>query len=150
MPLSSSEKRVLRAIGQTLFPRGGAIRIDGLDAEVVEYIEDYLDRLPRLDRWQLRAFFRAFDLGYAVAARHPSARFHSARPDDRHEYLASWENSPRYAQRMGFQGLKMVFSLAYAECGAVKTGMGMTPTGDTEIDMQTALQDLATTAGKVG
>lgn len=127
MILSPYERRVLRAIGQTMFPRGGAIDADAHDADVVSYIDDYLSRLPTWDRWQLRAFFRAFDLGFAAWCRNPMARFHTAHPDDRRDYLSSWEHSPRYTQRMGFQGLRMVFTFAWAESDAVKAGMGMIP-----------------------
>lgn len=142
MILNPAERRVLRAIGQTMFPRGGAIDADATDADVVGYIEDYLGRLPALDRWQLRLFFRAFEVGFAAWSRNPGARFSTAHPDDRRDYLSSWEHSPRYAQRMGFNGLRMVFTFAWAESDAVKAGMGMNPP-DPQASIEGELKKLA-------
>lgn len=124
MPLSTSERKLVAAIAATMFPRGGAIDVDSVDAGVVAWVEDYLDRLPRLDRLQLQAFFRAFDAGFAVTTADKGRRFVDAHPDERRDYLDAWEHSPRYAWRMGWQGLRMVFTMAYAASPAVREAMG--------------------------
>ena len=127
MALSQAERRIVLAIGCALYPSGGAIPVDAEEAGVVEYIEDYLDRLPRGQRWQLRLLFRAFDLGHTVTALPPGRRFVSASLEEQQTYLASWEHDTRYWRRIGFSIFRMVFALAYAECHAVKEAMGTVP-----------------------
>lgn len=127
MPLSDPERRILLAIGGALYPSGGAIALDAEEAGVVEYIEDYLDRLPRMQRWQLRLLFRAFDLGHAVTALPPGRRFVAASLEEQQLYLASWEHDSRYWRRIGFSIFRMVFALAYAEHPAVKEAIGTVP-----------------------
>ncbi len=130
MALSELDRRIVTAAAETMFPPGGAFDTDGLEASIVPYVDDYLQRLPRFDRLQLLAFFRVFDTGMAWSEKRAGARFHNADATTRREYLSSWENSPTYSRRMGFQGLRMVLTMAYAECPAVKDAMGVTSSHD--------------------
>ena len=130
MALSELDRRIVTAAAETKFPPGGAFDTDGLEANVVDYVDDYLQRLPRLDRLQLLAFFRVFDAGMAWSEKRTGAPFHTADAVTRREYLSSWENSPTYSRRMGFQGMRMVLTFAYAECPAVKDAMGVTSSHD--------------------
>lgn len=125
MTLSPLDQRILRAAAETVFPPGGAIEADGNEADIVAYLDDYLARLPRFDRWQLIAFFRFFDVGLAWVTKRPGDRFHTADPVTRREYVESWDNSPSYLRRMGFQGLRMVLMLAYVESQSVQDAMGV-------------------------
>lgn len=129
MALNALDRRIVSAAAETMFPAGGAFETDGNEAGIVDYVDDYLDRMPKADRLQLLAFFRLFDAGLAWTEKRVGARFHAADAVTRREYLSSWENSPMYARRMGFQGMRMVLTFAYTECPAVKRAMGM-QTGD--------------------
>ena len=127
MALTQRDRAIVAAAADTMFPAGGAFDADGDDAGVVDYVDDYLERLPRLDRMQLLAFFRLFDAGLAWSEKNAGARFHTADSITRREYLSSWENSPSYTRRMGFQGMRMVLTMAYTEHPDVKLAMGLTP-----------------------
>jgi hypothetical protein len=122
MALTALDRKIVAAAADTLFPRGGAIDVDGTDAGVVAYVDDYLERLPSFERLKLLAFFRAFDVGLAWSTKRPGARFHTADPQTRRDYLAEWENG-NYTRRMGYQGLRMVLTFAYTESPAVKAAM---------------------------
>lgn len=124
MPLTVSERRLVKSIAETLFPRGGAIDADAQDAHVAAWVEDYLDRLPTLDAAKLRAFFQLFATGYGTRLSHLGRSFVDAHIDERTEYLDSWEHSSSYTQRMGWQGLRMVFTMAYAASPVVREAMG--------------------------
>ncbi len=146
MALSAVQRRILTAAAETMFPPGGAFDIDGNEAQVVDYIDDYLGRMPLVDRMQLLVFFRVFDAGLAWTSMNPLARFHTADPVTRREYLSSWETSPSYARRMGFQGLRMVLTFAYAESPEVKEAMGIPPEDG---DLEQELRNLADVARRV-
>lgn len=136
MPLSKSERRIVEAIGQTLFPRGGAIDVDSVEAGVGDYVEDYVDRLPWWNRVQIRALFQAFDRGFGLNASQPGRRFVDAHPDERKAFLDAWEHSANYTQRMLWAGLRMVFTLAYAEAPGVKVGMGEAVPAASEVETE--------------
>lgn len=119
MALSDGEKRIVLAIGQTMFPRDGVLSIDADDARVVAWVEDYVERLPPLSRGQIRAMLNGFDLGYAAFTGKPRDRFASARPADRAAYLESWERSTTYSSRMLHEALRAMFTFAYVDSEGV-------------------------------
>ena len=87
MGLTDHEKRIVDALGQTMFPRDRVLDVDGRDAGVVEYVEDYLWRMPPFGRTQVRALLTTFDLGFGAYAMRPGARFVTASTTDRSDYL---------------------------------------------------------------
>jgi len=115
MGLTDHEQRVVRAIGQALFPRNRVIDADAEDVGLVAWVEDYLWRMPPAARTQIRALLRTFDVGYTAWAAHPSARFIAARPADQTAYIDSWTESPTYLQRMLFEALWTVMAFGYVE-----------------------------------
>jgi len=115
MGLTDHEQRVVRAIGQALFPRDRVIDADADDVGLVGWVEDYLWRMPPSARTQIRALLRTFDLGYTAWAARPSARFIAARPADQTAYIDSWIESPTYVQRMLFEALWTVLAFGYVE-----------------------------------
>ena len=115
MGLSDSEKRLVLAIGQTMFPRDAVLSIDADDAGIVPWVEDYLDRMPPMARTQIRALLNTFEYGYAAWSGKPRATFSSARPAERAEYLESWERSTLYTQRMLYEALRAMFTFAYVD-----------------------------------
>jgi len=115
MGLSDQEKRIVLAIGQTMFPRDSVLSIDADDAKVVAWTEDYLERMPPLARTQIRALITTFEYGYAAWSGHPRATFSAARPAERAAYLESWERSSTYSQRQLHEALRAMFTFAYVD-----------------------------------
>jgi hypothetical protein len=120
MGLSDHERRIVLAIGQTMFPRDAVLGIDADDANVVEWVDDYLARMPPFARGQIRALLNSFEYGYAAWAGRPRDTFSAARPADRALYLESWERSSSYVQRMLYEALRAMFTFAYVESDAVE------------------------------
>jgi hypothetical protein len=120
MVLTDGERRIVHALGQTMFPRDGVLGIDGDDADVTGWVDDYVGRMPALSRTQIRALLRAFDLGFGVWAGRPRDTFAAARPDARAAYLESWEHSATYTQRMLYEALRSFLSFAYVESAPVR------------------------------
>lgn len=130
MGLSDNEKKIALAIGQTMFPRDSILQIDADDADVVGWIDDYLGRMPPFARGQIRALLNTFEYGYAAWSGRPRDTFSTARPQERAEYLDSWERSPTYTQRQLYEALRAMFTFAYVESDAVRTALGPTPRAD--------------------
>lgn len=128
MALSDQEKRVVAALGQTMFPRDSVLGIDGEDARVVPWVEDYLGRMPPFSRAQIRGLLSTFEFGYAAWAGRPRDTFSAARPDARAAYLESWERSSTYTQRMLYEALRAMMTFAYVESEPVAEAIR--PPGD--------------------
>jgi hypothetical protein len=128
--LTDHEQRVVRAIGQALFPRDRTIDVDADDVDLVAWVTDYLWRMPPASRTQVRALLRTFDAGYAAWAVRPGASFSKARPAEQAEYIASWSESTTYVQRMLFEALWTVFAFGYVEQAEAQghVGQGAHPT----------------------
>lgn len=115
MGLTDHERRVVLAIGQTMFPRDAVLGIDADDAAVVPWVEEYLDRMPPLGRTQIRALINTFDYAYAAWSGRPRDTFVAARPDDRARYLESWERSTLYTQRMLYEAIRAMLTFGYVD-----------------------------------
>lgn len=120
MALSDHECRIVHALGQTMFPRDALLGIDGQDAEVVPWIDDYLSRMPPFSRAQIRGLLNTFEYGFAAWSGRPRDTFSAARPDARAAYLESWERSATYTQRMLYEALRAMMTFAYVESDAVE------------------------------
>ena len=120
MGLSEDEKRIVLALGQTMFPRDRVLDVDADDADIVSWVEDYVSRMPGLARAQIRALIKTFDLGFAAWSARPGARFVTARPSDRAAYLQSWEQATTYTQRQLYEALRCMMVFAYVESPAVE------------------------------
>jgi hypothetical protein len=123
MVLSDQERRVVLALGQCLFPRDALLGVDADDARVVAWVDDYLARMDPVARTRIRALIRAFDLGFVAWAGRPTASFVTARPDDRAAYVASWDHSPTYTQRMLAEALRTVLTFAYVDSAVVDSAL---------------------------
>jgi len=115
MGLTVHEQRVIRAIGQALFPRDRYVDADADDIDLVGWVDDYLSRMTPSARAQIRALLRTFDLGFTAWAARPGARFVAARPAQQSAYIDSWAESPTYVQRMLFEALWTVMAFGYVE-----------------------------------
>ncbi len=115
MGLSDQEKRLVRAIGQAMFPRDRSVDVDADDVHLVSWVDDYLGRMPAANRTQVRALFHTFDLGFGAWALRPGTRFTAGKATEQYDYIESWSNSNTFAQRMLFEALWCVVAFGYVE-----------------------------------
>lgn len=123
MSLSDHERRIVLAIGQTMFPRDAILSVDADDAGVVAWVDDYLDRMPPFSRTQIRALLNTFEYGYAAWSGRPRDTFSSARPADRAAYLESWQRSSTYTQRQLHEALRTFLTFAYVDSAPVDSAL---------------------------
>ena len=145
--LTKREVRVIKTLGQTLFPRGGKLASDSIDADVVTYIDRYMSHLSKWDQLRLRSLYQLFEFGIAASTLNPAKRFTTADPEERREYLEEWEHSSIYARRMIFGGMRSVFLLAYLSNETVSGEFGMDLRSEPSIEGH--LQELARLSQRV-
>ena len=111
--LTAFEARQVEKLGRTMFPKGGAIRLDAVDARVVDYVDTYLTWMPKEQRALIRLLFVAFGLV-------------SPKDDARRKaWLLRWETSRLLPRRVIFQALRSVLTLAYTADPEVLRQMGV-------------------------
>ncbi|MEN0068355.1 MAG: gluconate 2-dehydrogenase subunit 3 family protein [Myxococcota bacterium] len=128
MVLTDRERRIVHALGQTMFPRNRTIDLDADDVGVVDWVDEYVGRMPPFAAAQIRALLNTVDLGYGAYAMTPGSTFTSADRESREEYLSSWENASTYTQRQLFQALRAMMVLSFVD--APKTLERIKPKAD--------------------
>jgi|GEM_PF-530997 len=133
--LTAAEARILKSIGQAMFPREARGLPDGSDARLTEAVDDLLAMALPFERAQLRALIQLYDRGFAVFAGRPSARLVDADAEQVGEYLRTWEESPTYTRRMIFEALRSVALMAWFASDRVKAEVGITAAPDPDAPM---------------
>lgn len=149
--LTPPEATIVRALGQTMYPREGNIPIDAVEARAVEYVDAWLAALPQRERTLVRLMFVMFELSMPLFGPSRFRTFTRADPDSKYEYLAAWETSRLYFRRACMFGLRSVFALAYMADGEVKRRIGVDD-GVATLRRQraTEMADAAAVADRVG
>jgi hypothetical protein len=123
--LSPYEATIVRALGQTMYPREGNIPIDAADARAVEYVDAWLAALPLRERTLVRLMFVLYEVSMPVFGPSRTRTFTGANPAAQYEYLASWESSRVYFRRAAMFGMRSVFAFAYLADGEVQRRIGV-------------------------
>jgi hypothetical protein len=123
--LSPFEATIVRALGQTMYPREGNIPIDAADARAVEYVDAWLAALPLSERTQVRLMFVLFEVAMPLFGPSRTRTFTGADPAAQYEYLAAWETSRLYFRRAAMFGMRSVFAFAYLADGEVQRRIGV-------------------------
>lgn len=123
--LTPLEAKIVRALGQTMYPREGNIPIDSVDARAVEYVDAWLLALPLRERTLVRLMFVFFELSMPLFGPSRTRTFTRADPKAQYEYLAAWETSRLYFRRACMFGLRSVFALAYMADAEVQRRIGV-------------------------
>lgn len=123
--LTQKEARVVRAIGQTLYPRGNQLGIDGIDAQVAEYFDGYMAAIPLWERTKIRALLYAIEYAPVAGSLDRARTFTEGNVSQRLEYLEAWERSSVTLRRMAFKALRYLMALAYIASGVVAHEIGI-------------------------
>jgi hypothetical protein len=123
--LTPLEATIVRALGQTMYPREGNIPLDAVDARAVEYVDAWLLALPLRERTLVRLMFVLFELSMPLFGPSRTRTFTRANPAAQYEYLAAWETSRLYFRRACMFGLRSVFALAYMADTEVQRRIGV-------------------------
>lgn len=123
--LTPIEARIVGALGQAMYPRGGSIPVDASGARAIEYVDEWLAVLPQRERVLLRLMFVLFEVAMPAFGPSRLRTFSRASPEAQYEYLCAWETSDLYFRRASMLGLRSVFALAYLADPEVQRHIGV-------------------------
>ncbi|NOY26692.1 MAG: GMC family oxidoreductase [Oligoflexia bacterium] len=133
--LSADEARILKSLGQAVFPREAKGLPDGFDAQVADHVDALIAAALPFEQAQLRGLLQLFDRGYAAWASSPTARLVNADSSDAADYLRSWEESPVYTRRMAFEALRSICLIGYFSSDQVNQQVGVSAPPDPDAPM---------------
>lgn len=123
--LTPIEARIVGALGQAMYPRGGSIPIDANGVRAIEYVDEWLSVLPKKERVLLRLMFVLFEIAMPAFGPSRTKTFTRASPEAQYEYLCAWEASDLYFRRAAMLGMRSVFALAYLGDPEVQRHIGV-------------------------
>lgn len=122
--LSRAEAAIINAVGEAMFPAGGAVPQSAQDADVLGYVNRYITWHSPTTRFLMHALFYLIE--HATLLFLPSwKRMSQLDAATRERYLAGWESSKLYPRRMVFQSLRALMCLAYLGSPAVERAIGL-------------------------
>lgn len=119
--LSSRLARALDKLSMAYFPADNSIGIDAREADVVGYLDRYLQRLDPTGRRLVMAMLVLFDQGTILAGHLRPVR--SLSDADVRSYLARWEASSAAWRRSLITALRSLISQAYLVQPAVQKAL---------------------------
>lgn len=115
--LSDSEVEIARAITDAMFPGEANVpngMPNGVDAGVIEHLDDYLSSIDGQSSRLLRLVLHAID-DAAIFRDLQFRRFRYRQRADRTDILRAWDESTIVFRRKAFRGLKMVLAAGYCD-----------------------------------
>lgn len=133
--LTADETRIVRALGQAMFPREVQGLPDAREAGVVEYIDELLAMSLPFERAQIRGMFQLYDRSFAAFTQRPLARLVDADAEEVSQFIRSWEESPLYQRRMLFEALRSVLMMGWFGSEKVNDAVGVNRFADPDAPM---------------
>ena len=126
--LGKKNYAVICAIGEALFPKGGDIPPDYMEAKVPQFIDEYLLAVPTLTRRLMLALFFLMEHATYIFA-FTTRRLSSLPLEKRIKYFEGWELSRFYPRRMAFTSLRAIYGMAYLGNPEVEKAIGVKISG---------------------
>ncbi len=134
--LTEPEARLVRKLGQVTFPRDTSEIPDGIEADVVGYVDRLLHQSLPFERAQIRALLQLFDKGFTVWSASPRARLATSSVDEVADYLRTWEESSMYARRMALEGLRSLLLMGWFGSDRVSEVLGVLEADDLDAPLR--------------
>ncbi len=145
--LTADESRIVRALGQAMFPREAQGLPDARDAGVVDYVDELLEKSLPFERAQLRGMFQLYDRGFAAWSGRPLGRLVDADAEEVSDYLRSWEESPIYERRMLFEAVRSVLMMGWFGSPEVNEAVGVSRFEDADAPMAEVVRQVREAGG---
>jgi hypothetical protein len=122
--LHGKEQAIVAACADAFFPPGGPIPLSGTEAGLVEYMDDYVRRLPEGQALLVRLLLEFIEHGPWVFGPR-RVRFTSLSNDDRLRVLETMRTSPIYFRRVSFLSMRTMLTMGYLAHPKVAAAMKM-------------------------
>lgn len=122
--LGRKEQAIVAACADALFPPGGPIPLSGTEAGLVAYMDTYVRRLGRSQRFLIKLLLWSIEhTPWIFGPRH--ARFSRISHEERLAVLADMAKSSIYFRRISFLSLRAILTMAYLAHPVVAERVGM-------------------------
>jgi hypothetical protein len=128
--LRPREYATIAAAASATFPRGGAVPLSGLDANVAGHVDRFVQAQPRGSRRLMRLLFvlvehatMLFPPGGPGARR----RFSALTPVQQVAYLEGWRTSRLFFRRLVFTSLRAIVTMGYLSHADVLAALDLVP-----------------------
>lgn len=118
---TSRSGRIIRAVAETLFPRGGMLPLGAVDMDIPARLDDILSRFPKGMAKHFGRFLGAFD---AAAVLTSGKRFLSLSPEARLRYFEGADASPNPIRKNFSMVMKLLCELIYLNDQRVQRAIG--------------------------
>ena len=128
--LSAREQALVRAAGDAMFPRGGALPPSGSQAGVPGYVDRYVASVPPGIRRLMRMLFLLVEqatLFFPAPAPRGRRRFTSLSAAQQEAVLEGWRTSGLYPRRLAFTSLRAILTMGYLADPAVLRRLNLAP-----------------------
>ncbi len=127
--LSKKEQAILTACAEAVFPERGAMPLTGVEAGIVEFMDQHMVDLPRDKRLLIRLLFLFIEHSPWIffGRRGPWQRFSSLSIEKRQAFLAEMATSRLYFRRLSFLSLRALMCMAYLAHPDIAARIGSTP-----------------------
>jgi len=122
--LSAKEQEIVAACADAFFPPDGPIPVSGSEANLVAYMDDYVDRLPVEQRRLVRLLLHFIEHGPWIFGPKP-VRFTRLDHAARLEVLDRMRRSPIYFRRIAFLSMRTMLTMGYLADESVAEAMGV-------------------------
>lgn len=123
--LTPQEKEILAHAANVTFPEGHSSLPSGTEAGIVEYMEQYFQRLPPHTRRLLHLLFHYIELSPLVFGPDRTL-FTLSRPEDQKEIL-DYTTKSKYFHRMSLQAMRVLMTFGYMANEKVTKEIGCVP-----------------------
>jgi hypothetical protein len=123
--LTAKEQAIVGAVADTLFPPGGPIPVSGTQAGLIQYMDDYVGRLPTQPAILVRLLFQFIEHGPWIFGL--KRRFTALSHGERLEVLEGMRTSPIYFRRVACLSMRAILTMGYLAHPDVARAMRVVP-----------------------
>lgn len=128
--LRPREYATISAAASATFPRGGAVPLSGLDANVPEHVDRFVREQPIGNRRLMKLLFVLIE--HATIVFPPPGpgrrrRFSALTPMQQVAYLEGWRTSRLFVRRLVFTSLRAIVTMGYLSHADVLAALDLAP-----------------------
>lgn len=126
--LTGREREIISAIADTTFPPAGSIPLSGTEAGVVDYLDDFLSKIPPGQANLLRAAFLFIEIAPLISGKALNIFTNSS--EEARKKILDYSNKYLYIHRALLEGVRVLSTLGYMAHPDVAKKIGCTPNLD--------------------
>jgi hypothetical protein len=128
--LRPREYATITAAASATFPRGGAVPLSGMDANVAGHVDRFVEAQPSGSRRLIRLLFVLVEhatIVFPAEGAGARRRFSALTPAQQVVYLEGWRTSGLFLRRLVFTSLRAIVTMGYLSHPDVLAALDLVP-----------------------